>query len=92
MSLFEDLKNRAAASFEDVSNNVYGYLESRVNDAVVKIGEPAAGNQTAVQIASGQTGGTAPVPSMSSRASIQMPLVLMGVAAAYILLSKRSRG
>lgn len=91
MGLFDDLKERASSTFDNLSDTVYGYIETRVTDAVVKVGQPAGGNQTAAQVEAGQTGSTAPV-AMPARSSIQMPLVLVAVAAAFLLFSKRSRG
>jgi hypothetical protein len=90
MGLFDEWKERATSSLDNLSDTVYGYLETRVTDAVVKVGQPAGGNQTAAQVEAGQTGSTQPMAPV--RSSVQMPLVLIAAAAAFILFSKRSRG
>lgn len=57
MSWLDDLSVRTSQSLEKATASVYQYLDSRVSDAVVKVGNAATGNQSAAQLAQGQMGG-----------------------------------
>lgn len=106
MGFFDDLKVRAEQSVNIVSNDINTYIQTRLTDAVVKVGEAPKGNLSAAQIAAGQTGQTASVAAPSG-ASVQnssqasqlssgiqqylLPIAL-AVGISFFLFSKKSRG
>lgn len=100
MGWFDDLQARVS-DFQDTSlgGSISDYLESRVVDAVVKIGDQPTGNLSAAQIAAGQRGGTAPVvapapvaimPSSHMDFAKYLPFILLGTAA-YFLIQKQKK-
>lgn len=108
MGLWDELQQKAEASVDSVKNDIYSYFKSRVTTAVVKVGEPARGNQTAEQLARGEFGGQSGVPASNQPASLLMnagsgvspksnlaamlPMVLVAAAAGALLFGKRARG
>lgn len=57
MEWLDDLKVRAQQSASNATQSIGSYLGSLVTEAVVKIGQPQTGNQSAAQLAAGQMGG-----------------------------------
>ena len=57
MGWFDDLRARAEQSLDSVGSDITDFVKTRVTDAVVKVGEPQKGNQSAAQLAAGQAGG-----------------------------------
>lgn len=102
MGFFDDLAARVNEVVpEGIRNDIGGYLQARVVDPVVKIGQPATGNLSAEQIAAGQRGGAVPVAapaapaSATMNASVQsafasikphMTLILIGVAGVAVVM------
>jgi len=86
MSFFDDLQARVN-DFKDnaIVQDIGTYIQARVVDPVVKVGQPAIGNLSAAQIASGARGQTAPVggpsgvpPKDSANANPNSPFLSMG--------------
>lgn len=70
MSIFDTFKAKADEYKQKVTD-VYGYLNTRVNDNLVKVGLPPAGNLTPLDIAKGKKGAPAPIaPPKAKPASI----------------------
>lgn len=73
MGFFDDLQARVNEVVpEGIRNDIGSYLQARVVDPVVKIGQPATGNLSAEQLASGARGGSTPVASPASPAVASM--------------------
>lgn len=107
MSWFDDLQARVNEAIpEGIRNDIGSYLQARVVDPVIKIGQPQTGNLSAAEIAAGARGGVQPVApaqpqpvpvsmaaSMVSpeKLKIWLPLAAVGLAAWVVLGSKRAR-
>ncbi len=61
MSWLDDLEARATQSAGNAENNIGDWLSKALPDAVVKVGDKALGNQSALEIAQGQKGAPTPV-------------------------------
>lgn len=60
MSWLDDLRVRVEEVIPDgIRNDIGSYLQSRLVDPVIAIGQPQAGNLTAAQIAAGERGAAA---------------------------------
>jgi hypothetical protein len=57
MSIVDDLEARAQQSLDTGVTSVQDWIDSNASEAVIKLGDKALGNQTAAEIAAGQTGG-----------------------------------
>jgi hypothetical protein len=85
MSWFDDISARISEVVpEGVRTDIGAYLQARVVDPVVKIGQPQTGNLSAEQLAAGARGGAIPVagPSSISPASqnaMQASMIIGGV-------------
>lgn len=97
MAFIDDLQARLQQSVQNVGNDINSYIQNRLTDAVVKVGEPPKGNQTAAQVAAGQTGQAQPMAVSASQAisgfdlkKLLIPAAVLAVG--YFLLSKKSRG
>jgi hypothetical protein len=100
MGWFDDLQARVS-DFQDteLGTSISDYVNNRVVDAVVKIGDPPTGNLSATQIAAGARGGAAPVqaspvamtPTAQSPVMKYLPFIAIGLVA-VLLLQKKSRG
>ena len=102
MGFFDDLAARVNEVVpEGIRNDIGGYLQARVVDPVVKIGQPATGNLSAEQLAAGQRGGAVAVASPSASAAStmnasarsafdsikpHMTLILIGVAGVAVVM------
>lgn len=93
MDFFDEIKARAADSFNNISTDINDYFKSRITEAVVKVGEPPRANLTALQVAQGQTG--APSQSQvipaSSGVDMKMLIPVVAVGALFIFLFKGSK-
>lgn len=98
MAFIDDLEARLKQSTQNIGNDINSYIQNRLTDAVVKIGEPPKGNLSAAQLAQGQTGqGQAIAPAasvVSSRMDFKKLLIpgAIVLALGFFLLSKKSRG
>ena len=96
MSWQDDLSARLQAATQNIGNDIKGYLQARVVDPVVKIGEPAKGNLSALELSQGARGSnsnaqivpdTGAMPTSSS-AMNAIPFLIVGVIA-FLLISKK---
>jgi hypothetical protein len=97
MSLFTDFRDSVVQSvvpeqFRDLDAAKAGQI---AGSALVKVTEAPRSNQTAAQIANGQTGqattGLAPMSSVFSNFKFTVPVMIAIGAAAFLLLRKRGR-
>ena len=98
MAFIDDLEARLKQSTQNIGNDINSYIQNRLTDAVVKIGEPPKGNLTAQQIAQGQTGQGQAIAAPASQAvssgfnynKLLIPAAILAVG--FFLLNKKSRG
>jgi succinyl-CoA synthetase beta subunit len=72
MSWIDDLKTRAEQAVSNVQKDIGTYLQERVIEPVIKVGDPQGGNLTAAQIAAGARGGQGGIPASNQPASALM--------------------
>lgn len=101
MSWQDDLETRLQQSIQNVGNDINAYIQARVVDPVVKIGQPAQGNLSAAQIAAGQRGqnpdasiekdigSPSDINGNGSMMKWVVPVVAISVVAYFLLGKKR---
>lgn len=94
MSWMDDLSVRIEQAKENIGNDINAYIQARVVDPVVKIGQPAQGNLSQAQIQAGATGdnpkaAVKPMVQMASDSMKYLPLVILAGAALFILMKKQ---
>ena len=96
MSFVDDLEARVQQATQNIGNDIKSYIQARVVDPVVKIGEPAKGNLNIKEIQAGQRGenpNATVEPYNDSESSNVMqyalPLVAVVLVAYFVFKSKR---
>lgn len=106
MGFFDDISVRLQQSAQNQLNDINSYIQNRVTDVVVKIGQPPKGNLSAAELAQGQQGAGV-AQAAPTGASVQnsaqasqiseglqkyaIPLAL-ALGLSFVLFSKKSRG
>lgn len=67
-SWLDDLQARVEQATSGIVTDINAYINTRVVEPVVKIGQPQSGNLTAAQIAAGQKGTPAPIAAPKAQA------------------------
>jgi hypothetical protein len=96
MSWQDDLSTRLQQAGENVSKDIQGYLQARVVDPLVKIGEPAKGNLSAAELAQGARGTNTTqnvvVDSSEGFEFKQYAIPIIAILAVGFLLISKKRG
>lgn len=94
MSWQDDLQSRIDQASQNIGNDIKSYINARVIEPVTKIGEPAQGNLSALELSQGARGSnstqTVPISYGSSNEMNKWALPLIAIAVlGYFLISKK---
>lgn len=107
MGMLDDFYAQVQDAESTVQNDIYAHVKAQIGQPLVINGLPQLGNQNAAQIAAGQPGNAPPVSNANATkglaastgvgwtsmkiAGLSMPVVIIGVVAAYFLIFKKGR-
>lgn len=96
MGFFDDFSANIQNSIENVKTDINGYIDSRLNDPVVKVGDIQTGNLNPLQLLQGMVGGKQPVAppatknpvliqNSASASQIKPPVLVAGLSVPVLI-------